>query len=157
LEIFSARSNLLSILSQLLLFAPQVVQLTTIETIERVIRLFRPETVDISTLMHHLLGVVAKVATLQVRNKSNRSLLMTANIQSVELVDVPAIFRIDRVVSIEIGRLVSAFIVDTCNGTCGDAWSTAFRTEVANNIMYISTVPKSDCCQSAMLQSFRFW
>ena len=52
----------------------QVVQCQVIETLERLFRLFDPVTVEVPFLVQNLLVIVAKVVSLQVRDKKTHSL-----------------------------------------------------------------------------------
>ncbi|VDM40401.1 unnamed protein product [Toxocara canis] len=110
LEVFSMRNNLLITLSELLLFAPQVVQCQVVETIERLSRLFSPASLDCSKFIHNLLAVIAKVVSLQIRDKTTHS-LMSATLSS-QATDAPVHWRVDRLISMDIGRLAKQFLSD---------------------------------------------
>uniref|UniRef100_A0A0M3IF83 DOC domain-containing protein n=1 Tax=Ascaris lumbricoides TaxID=6252 RepID=A0A0M3IF83_ASCLU len=53
----------------------EVVQCQVVETIERLSRLFSPASLDSSKFIHNLLAVIAKVISLQIRDKTTHSLM----------------------------------------------------------------------------------
>lgn len=84
-EVFALRNSLLIILSELLLFAPQVrkegshisstkclqiVEYQVIETIEKLIRHFKPSSVDVTQFVQNLIAVIAKAISLQIKDKA---------------------------------------------------------------------------------------
>jgi hypothetical protein len=112
--------------------------------------------VDVKTLMLKLLAVVSKVLSLQVRQKATHS-VSSATMQT-SLDDIPGSWRMDRPVSIEIGRLVRNFLVEASSTEkFGPVWATALRTEIANHVMYFSAVLKANQTQAHLMKSGRFW
>ncbi|MCP9259802.1 E3 ubiquitin-protein ligase rpm-1 [Dirofilaria immitis] len=108
LEVFGVKNNILIILSELLLFAPQVVQYQILETIECLCKLFMPPAVDCSNFTRNLLVVITKVITLQIRDKMTRS-LTSASI-ATHMADAPEYWRIDRSVNIDIAHLAKQLL-----------------------------------------------
>ncbi|KAK0411800.1 hypothetical protein QR680_005853 [Steinernema hermaphroditum] len=168
LEVFSVRNNLLITLSELLLFAPQVVQCQVIETIERLICLFKPSAVDTVQFLENLLACIAKVVTLQIKDKASHS-VQTATVAS-HVVDAPSHWRIDRATSVEIGRLVRNLVEEVASSEFNENWALAVRTALANNVMKLvryasgdvsSLVTSSDSMRSvkntAIVKSAKFW
>uniref|UniRef100_A0A915ATT0 RCR-type E3 ubiquitin transferase n=8 Tax=Parascaris univalens TaxID=6257 RepID=A0A915ATT0_PARUN len=146
LEVFSMRNNLLITLSELLLFAPQVVQCQVVETIERLSRLFSPASLDSSKFIHNLLAVIAKVISLQVRDKTTHS-LMSATLSS-QATDAPPHWRIDRQISMDIGRLAKQFLSDVSHGSINEQWTLSVRTELANQVMNLARLNAGESASS---------
>ncbi|TKR87164.1 hypothetical protein L596_011612 [Steinernema carpocapsae] len=168
LEVFSVRNNLLITLSELLLFAPQVVQCQVIETIERLICLFKPSAVDTVQFLENLLACVAKIVTLQIKDKASHS-VASATVAS-HVVDAPVHWRVDRTTTVEIGRLVRNLINEVASSEFSENWALAMRTALANSVMKLvryasgdvsSLVTSSDSMRSvkntAIVKSAKFW
>ncbi|VDN26153.1 unnamed protein product [Gongylonema pulchrum] len=146
LEAFSVKNSLLITLSELLLFAPQVVQCQVLETIERLSKLFKPDATGCSSFTQNLLALIAKVITLQIRDKMTRS-LTPASLAS-HAVNVPANWRIDRLVSSDIGHLAKKLLKDLSEGLVNERWTVPVRTEVANEIMNLTCLNLSPSLSS---------
>uniref|UniRef100_A0A915PSJ6 RCR-type E3 ubiquitin transferase n=1 Tax=Setaria digitata TaxID=48799 RepID=A0A915PSJ6_9BILA len=136
LEIFGAKNNILIILSELLLFAPQVVQYQILETVERLSKLFTPSAVDCSNFARNLLILIAKVITLQIRDKMTRSL--TPASLATHTTDAPLCWQIDRPVANDIAQLTKQLLKDLSEGLLNGYWTVPVRTEIANEIMNLT-------------------
>ncbi|VBB27565.1 unnamed protein product [Acanthocheilonema viteae] len=136
LEVFGVKNNILIILSELLLFAPQVVQYQVLETIECLSKLFTPSVVDCSNFIRNLLVVITKVITLQIRDKMTRSL--TSASLATHVAGAPMYWRIDRTVSIDIAHLAKQLLRNLSEGLLNEYWTIPVRTEIANEIMNLT-------------------
>ncbi|KAI6207356.1 RCR-type E3 ubiquitin transferase [Aphelenchoides besseyi] len=136
LEVFSMRSGLLIMLSELLLFAPQIVELQVIETIERLLKHFRPSTVDCATFVQNLLAVISKTISLQIKDKLSHK--MSSATLLTYTTDIPTVWRADRPITSEVVQLVVHTLSAMANGSISSQWTTAIRTELANNVMALT-------------------
>ncbi|KAI6241073.1 RCR-type E3 ubiquitin transferase [Aphelenchoides fujianensis] len=136
LEVFSMRTGLLIMLSELLLFAPQIVQFQVVETIERLLKHFRPSTVDCATFVQNLLAVVAKTITLQIKDKISHK-MSSASLLTFTT-DIPNVWRADRPISAEVVQLVLRTLSSVANGAATAQWTSAVRVELANNVMALT-------------------
>ncbi|KAI6189442.1 RCR-type E3 ubiquitin transferase [Aphelenchoides bicaudatus] len=136
LEVFSMRSNLLIMLSELLLFSPEVVQFQIVETIERLLKHFKPMSIDCSTFVKNLLAVVSKTITLQIKDKLNHK--MTSASLLTYGTDIPSSWRADRPISTEIVQLVIRTLSAVANGSISQHWTHSVRNELVNNVMALT-------------------
>ncbi|KAF8386302.1 rpm-1 [Pristionchus pacificus] len=140
-EVFAARDHLLITLSELLLFAPQVVQCQVIETIERLFSVFQPSQVDTSLFVSNLLVTIAKVISLQVKDRATRTVSGVCFMTSCSH-SAPAHWRMDRSISPEVGRLVLQLIDDVTSDRYSSDWSSCIKRELAvtlASIVHLST------------------
>uniref|UniRef100_A0A914Z5E4 RCR-type E3 ubiquitin transferase n=1 Tax=Panagrolaimus superbus TaxID=310955 RepID=A0A914Z5E4_9BILA len=136
LEVFSLRNGLLIILSELLLFAPQIVQLQTIETMSTLLQHFKPNTFDCSQFIHNILAAIAKAIVLQIKDKITRKI--SSQKMESHASDVPQYWRIDRSISIETAHLLVKFVEDITTSKFSEHWAVAVKTELANTIMQLA-------------------
>ncbi|GMS77878.1 hypothetical protein PENTCL1PPCAC_53, partial [Pristionchus entomophagus] len=140
-EVFAARDHLLITLSELLLFAPQVVQCQVIETIERLFAVFQPAQVDTALFVSNLLVTIAKVVSLQVKDRATRTVSSITFMTSCSH-SAPAHWRMDRSISPEVGRLVLQLIEDITSDRFSSDWSECVKRELAvalASIVHLST------------------
>ncbi|MFH4976506.1 hypothetical protein AB6A40_003215 [Gnathostoma spinigerum] len=145
-DVFSVRNNLLLTLSELLLFAPQAVQFQAFETTERLIGLFSPSFVDCSKFIENLLVIIAKVISLQIRDKANHT-VMTATL-AVEVDDAPEYWRIDRLPTMDVGMLTKQFLSRLGDNCVDEKWMVVLRKEVAFHVMNLCQMNASDSLSS---------
>ncbi|GMT09517.1 hypothetical protein PFISCL1PPCAC_813, partial [Pristionchus fissidentatus] len=140
-EVFAARDHLLINLSELLLFAPQVVQCQVIETIERLFAVFQPTQVNTSIFVSNLLVTIAKVISLQAKDKVTKT-VTTVHFVSSCLHSAPLHWRMDKSISPEVGRLVLQLMDDITSDRYSSEWSDCVKRELAANlasIVHLST------------------
>uniref|UniRef100_A0A0M3JB00 B box-type domain-containing protein n=2 Tax=Anisakis simplex TaxID=6269 RepID=A0A0M3JB00_ANISI len=114
--------------------------------------LFTPTSLDFTKFIHNLLAVIAKVISLQIRDKTTHS-LMSATLAS-HAIDVPTHWRIDRQISIDIGRLAKQFLSDVSNGSISEQWTQSVRIELANQVMNLARLNAAEsnsCDRIAMI------
>ncbi|CAG9534611.1 unnamed protein product [Cercopithifilaria johnstoni] len=138
LEVFGVKNNILIILSELLLFAPQAVQYQVLETVECLSKLFTPSAVDCSNFTRNLLILITKVITLQIRDKMTRSL--TSASLATHMRDAPMYWRMDRPVSTDIAHLAKQLLKNLSEGLLNEYWTIPVRTEIANGIMNLASL-----------------
>ncbi|VIO97478.1 B-box zinc finger family protein [Brugia malayi] len=138
LEVFGVKNRILIILSELLLFAPQVVQCQVLETIECLSKLFTPSAVDCVNFTRNLLILITKVITLQIRDKMTRSL--TSACLATHVTSAPMYWRIDRAVSTDIAYLAKQLLKNLSEGLLNEYWTVPVRTEIANEIMNLTSL-----------------
>uniref|UniRef100_A0A915DDX7 RCR-type E3 ubiquitin transferase n=1 Tax=Ditylenchus dipsaci TaxID=166011 RepID=A0A915DDX7_9BILA len=138
LEVFSLKNGLLIVLSELLLFAPQVVQIQVIETIERLIRHFKTWVFDCAQFVQNILAVLAKSISLQIKDKIAHKVY--SHTLTNHALDIPAYWRMDRQVVLDVAHMLMRLLTKIANGSMSDQWSLVLRTEVANNIMHLSNL-----------------
>uniref|UniRef100_A0A1I7W188 RCR-type E3 ubiquitin transferase n=1 Tax=Loa loa TaxID=7209 RepID=A0A1I7W188_LOALO len=138
LEVFGVKNNILIILSELLLFAPQAVQYRVLETVECLSKLFTPSAVDCSNFARNLLVLITKVITLQIRDKMTRSLISAS--LATHTTDAPMYWRIDRTVSTDIAHLAKQLLENLSEGLLNEYWTMPVRTEIANEIMNLTSL-----------------
>ncbi|VDK87337.1 unnamed protein product, partial [Litomosoides sigmodontis] len=138
LEVFGVRNNILIVLSELSLFAPQVVQYQVLETVECLSKSFTPSAVDCSKFTRNLLILISKVITLQIRNKMTRSL--TSASLATHVTGAPMYWRIDRPVNADIAHLAKQLLRNLSEGLLNEYWTVLVRTEIANEIMNLTSL-----------------
>ncbi|CAD5224052.1 unnamed protein product [Bursaphelenchus okinawaensis] len=137
-EVFSMRGILPIMLSELMLFAPQIVQMQILETMEKTLRNFKPNSFDVSIFVQNMLAVIAKAITLQVKDRVARKML-TASL-TINCVEIPAIWRAEKSISNEVVQLVIATLARLANNAISPAWSQVIRAELGNFIMAINKI-----------------
>ncbi|KAI1714941.1 ring finger domain-containing protein [Ditylenchus destructor] len=138
LEVFSTKNGLLIVLSEMLLFAPQIIQFQTVDTIERLIGHFKPWMFDSAQFVQNILAVLAKSITLQIKDKMVHKVY--THTLANHAVDIPPYWRIDRQVSPEIAHALLKLCERIANGSMSDQWSLVFRTHVADSIMALCAI-----------------
>uniref|UniRef100_A0A7E4WAZ4 RCR-type E3 ubiquitin transferase n=1 Tax=Panagrellus redivivus TaxID=6233 RepID=A0A7E4WAZ4_PANRE len=136
LEVFGLRNGLLVVLSELLLFAPEVVQMQVIATLGSLLRHFRPTALDCAQFLRNALASVAKSISLQIKDKVTRKI--NAHKMEEHAGDLPAHWKMDKVVSFDVAMLIIDFVNQITSGNFGEQWSFAVRTELANTVMSLA-------------------
>ncbi|CAB3398193.1 unnamed protein product [Caenorhabditis bovis] len=164
-DISGQKNTILSSITQLLVFAPLVVQRQCLNSLECIFRSFTPNAVEVSKIIRNLLIVVGKVIQLQVRDKAAHT-VVTVHLCS-SLVNAPQNWRVDRPIDIEIGRQTAQLIMSICDGTYSDDWAEAARAELANTLLSLVQMPESmsfseqlssgRARSSGIIGSKRFW
>ncbi|CAD5232657.1 unnamed protein product [Bursaphelenchus xylophilus] len=137
-EVFSMRGTLPIMLSELMLFAPQIVQMQVLETMEKTLRNFKPTSFDVGVFVQNMLAVIAKVITLQVKDRVTRKMI-TASL-TANCTDIPSIWRAEKPICTEVVQLVIGTLTHLANDGISAAWSQAIRTELANCVMSINKI-----------------
>ena len=136
LEVFSLKNGLLVILSELILFAPTVVQNQAIETIAVLLKHFKPH--DISVFIQNLLAGIAKVISLQVKDKTTRK--VSSQKMGSQTSEIPSNWRIDKPMTSDVAQKIIKFINKITSSDFGDSWAISVKTELANQIMNLSQI-----------------
>ncbi|KAE9549406.1 hypothetical protein FO519_007385 [Halicephalobus sp. NKZ332] len=136
LEVFSLKNGLLIILSELLFFAPSVVQNQVIETVSVLLKHFKPQ--EISVFVQNLLAGISKAVSLQVKDKTTRK-VSSQKIGS-QTSEVPPNWRLDRPMTSEVAQKIIKFINKITSSDFGEPWAIATKTELANQIMNLSQI-----------------
>ncbi|CAD6193419.1 unnamed protein product [Caenorhabditis auriculariae] len=148
-ELFSQRSSVLTSITQLLTFAPLVVQRQCLNSIECVLGSFQPSNVEIPRILRNMLIVVGKVIQLQVRDKAAHEVNTVYLCSSVK--NAPQGWRVDRATEYEIGQRTAQLISRICEGAFSGDWAEALKTELANCLVLI--VQMSDSLSSTHVEN----
>uniref|UniRef100_A0A8R1DYZ2 RCR-type E3 ubiquitin transferase n=1 Tax=Caenorhabditis japonica TaxID=281687 RepID=A0A8R1DYZ2_CAEJA len=141
MDSFGQKSSALTSITQLLIFAPVIVQRQCLNSLECIFPSFSPSNVEVSKTIRNLLVVIGKVIQLQVRDKVAHTVVTVHLCPSV--LNAPQSWRVDKPVDTDIGRQTALLVENLCNGNYSEEWASAVRCELANCLLSLIQIPES--------------
>ncbi|CAI2353362.1 unnamed protein product [Caenorhabditis sp. 36 PRJEB53466] len=141
MDSFGQKSSVLTSITQLLIFAPVIVQRQCLNSLECIFGSFSPSNVEVPKIIRNLLVVVGKVIQLQVRDKAAHTVVTVHLCSSV--LNAPQSWRVDKPIDMDIGRQTALLVENLCKGNYSSEWSNAAKSELANCLLSLVQIPES--------------